>query len=58
MVDYSEHTERLRMSKSYLAENYEKMSQANMNLQNTSEALNKTSNKYSGSVLKIICIEY
>ncbi len=48
MVDYRGQTERIRMTKTYLAEGYEKMSVSNISLQNTSEALSKTSNRYQG----------
>ncbi len=49
MVDYRDQTERLRMSKSYLTEEYERMNMANVSMQNTSESLKKTSMKYDGT---------
>ena len=45
------------MSKSYLAEEYERMNLANMSMQNTSESLKKSSMKYDGmeSAIMIVC---
>ena len=55
-MDYRDQTERLRMTKSYLTEEYERMNMANVSMQSTSESLKKTSMKYDGrlSMLKVV----
>ena len=50
MVDVSEQAKRLRQSKVFLAENYDRMSAANMTIQNTSEILHNTNRKYTGII--------
>ena len=47
MVDVREQTERLRMTKSILSEEYERMNLTNVTIQSTSEVLHKTNNKYN-----------
>lgn len=48
MVDVREQTERLRLTKAYLSEEYERMNAANLVIQSTSETLKRTNYKYTG----------
>ena len=46
------------MTKRQLAEEYERMTNANMSIQVTSEVLSKTSSKYKGNQSYLIALEY
>lgn len=47
MVDVREQTERLRMTRALLTEEYDRMNRANLTIQSTSEVLQKSNSIYS-----------
>ena len=47
-ADIRENNQRLKQSQVYLNEEYERMNAASLSIQNTSEALKRTNNKYDG----------
>ena len=52
-ADIRENNQRLKQSQVYLNEEYERMNAASLSIQNTSEALKRTNNKYDGRLIKL-----
>ena len=51
MVDVGREAEKLRVAQTYMAEEYERMSVANVSLQRTTEILHKTSSTYDSNMV-------